>query len=376
MNSLKTGYKAYCYLFAAGIMLLSVMTFAGAYSGGLGTETNPYQISTTDDWQELTNSPADWNACFILTDDIDLGGVSLSPVGSNSTRFTGVFDGKGHFVQKATINTPNQDFVGVFGYVGSVGKVTNLGVVNVAIYGQGAVGGLVGRNHGLISACYASGTVSGGDWDVGGLVGSNIGGAIEKCYAAVSVTSASDYAGGLVGYNLGDMILNSYAVGAVQGINYVGGLLGANDKGYVAKCYSTGVPKGTSNIGGFSGVNWEGSIIGCFWDTQTSGKNTSGGGTGKMTAEMKTSALYATAGWDLVRVWSICPGGNYPRLRWQLLAADFVCPDGVGMEDMAYLSGYWLRQDCGDCGGADLSGDGAVTVSDLLLFAEQWLAGR
>jgi hypothetical protein len=91
---------------------------------------------------------------------------------------------------------------------------------------------------------------------------------------------------------------------------------------------------------------------------------------------MKMQALYVNAGWDFDTVWSICQNTDYPRLQWQILAADFVCPDGVGMEDVALFSRYWLRSNCGDCGGADLDGNGAVTLPDLLLFSDQWLGGR
>lgn len=376
MKFAKTRYKAYYGLFVAGIMLLSVMSFAGVYSGGLGTETDPYQISAVGDWQELASTPADWDAWFILTRNIDLTGVTVATVGNNSTRFTGVFDGNRHVVENLTMNTPDQDFVGLFGYVGAIGEVKNLGVVNVTIHGHEAVGGLVGRSHGRILACYASGAVSGGKWDVGGLVGSNIGGAINKCYAAVNVASVSDYVGGLTGYNLGDSIVSSYAVGTVSGLNFVGGLLGTNDKGQVMDCYSTGTAAGTSSVGGFVGINWDGSIMDCFWDTQTSGTIVSGGGIGKTTAEMKTQILYNNAGWDFDQVWASFQDGHYPHLQWQLWAADFVIPEGVGLEDFSLLSRNWLRHDCGDCEGVDLDGDSIVALSDLLLFSEQWLGGR
>lgn len=47
-----------------------------------------------------------------------------------------------------------------------------------------------------------------------------------------------------------------------------------------------------------------------------------------------------------------------------------------GTEDLAGLAGQWLRTDCPDmpgCGGADLDGDGQVTLSDLSILAQNWL---
>lgn len=388
-------------LMAAGCAALSATAFAGAYSGGLGTQASPYQISTAGDWQELANTSADWNAWFFLTNDIDLAGASLTPVGNNSTRFTGKFNGNRRVLRNLTMISPTQNYLGLFGYIGAVGEINDLGVVNVNVHGREAVGGLVGRNHGTIRSCYVTGAVRGDYWDTGGLVGSNIGGAINACYAAVAVVSISDYVGGLAGYNLGDVITTSYASGSVSGMNYVGGFIGANDKGQVIQCYSTGVTAGSSEIGGFAGINWGGSISSCFWDRETSGRQTSGGGTGKTTDEMKTLTLYVEAGWDFDHVWSICQEIEYPKLKWQILPGDFACPQGVSMEDFAFLSDcwlspvrltgdltendrvafedflilsrYWLLHECGDCGYADLNGDGAVELDDLLMMSEQWL---
>ncbi|MHC4854828.1 MAG: Ig domain-containing protein, partial [Planctomycetota bacterium] len=46
-----------------------------------------------------------------------------------------------------------------------------------------------------------------------------------------------------------------------------------------------------------------------------------------------------------------------------------------GMEDLAGLAAQWLTFDCGTCDGADLSGEGNVTLSDFAIFAGNWLAG-
>ena len=389
-------------LLGAGFAALSVAACAGTYNGGLGTETTPYQIGSAQDWVELTNTPADWNAWFVLVNDIDLAGVPLMPVGNSGMRFTGQFDGRYNSIKNPTILLDEDNDVGLFGIVGALGKVMNLNIVNTHIHGNKAAGGLVGLNHGVIRRCSVSGTVRGEVLDAGGLVGSNIFGAIDQCYAAVTVISAGDYAGGLAGFNWGDAITNSYASGDVSGQLFVGGFLGGNDDGYIIDCYSTGVPSGTSGLGGFAGVNLaEGMIVGCFWDTDTSGITFSDGNAqGRTTEQMQTQALYVDAGWDFDHVWSICDGVGYPRLQWQIPETDFVCPAGTGMEDLAafsrcwlaviqpvgdltgdgtvgyadfaILSRYWQGSDCGRYG-ADLSGDGKVGIEDLWIFSAHWL---
>lgn len=46
---------------------------------------------------------------------------------------------------------------------------------------------------------------------------------------------------------------------------------------------------------------------------------------------------------------------------------------GVTWPDIANLSNYWLHTDCGYCGGADFTGDQAVTWGDLMAQAANWL---
>lgn len=360
---------------AAGMTVFSAVIFAGTYSGGAGTEADPYRISTAADWLELTASPADWRAWFILTNDVDLSEINPMPVGNNTVRFNGVLDGNHYKLHNMTLALNNENFVGPFGYIGAGGLIKNLRIVNVDVQGHEAVGGLVGRNHGTIRSCYVTGSVRGHYWDTGGLAGSNIGGAITACFTDAAVVSISDYVGGVAGYNLGDAITACYALGTVSGRDYVGGLLGANDKGQVVHCYSVGETTGISEVGGLAGINWEGVITGSFWDIETTGTMSNGGGEGKTTAQMQTQSLYTEAGWDFQNIWTLCEGMDYPRLQWQIPAADFVCPHGVHMEDMAYFAQWWLADECGDdqCAGVDLNGDGVVNYKDLLIFARFWL---
>ena len=50
----------------------------------------------------------------------------------------------------------------------------------------------------------------------------------------------------------------------------------------------------------------------------------------------------------------------------------------MNMTDVFRLSKFWLRTDCGDCGGTDITGDGAVELEDLMIVLNRWLspAGR
>ncbi|MCX5635446.1 MAG: peptidase A26, partial [Planctomycetota bacterium] len=264
------------------VLFLSAASFGGTYNGGNGTETEPYQINNITDWQELMTTPDDWNQHFILTADVNLAGIALTPVGNSSTQFTGVFDGNDNIISSG---------IGLFGYVGSGGQIRNLGVENANILGIFHIGGLVGRNYGTLTACYATGLVS-GEFGVGGLVGVNYGtltacyatgsvrgenevgglvglnyGTLTACYATGSVSGKSHtpsrYAGGLVGYNYGTLTA-CYATGSVSGITdgYAGGLVGYNE-GMLTSCYATVSVTGNSGVGGLVGEN-SGAITSCY----------------------------------------------------------------------------------------------------------------
>ena len=99
-------------VFLAAVLTLILFTsgsvLAGTYSGGDGTSTTPYRISTVDDWYELIASYWDWNQQFILTEDLDFEGTALSPVGLDPITypFIGSFNGQGYVLRNAVINKP------------------------------------------------------------------------------------------------------------------------------------------------------------------------------------------------------------------------------------------------------------------------------
>ena len=369
---------------------------AGSYSGGDGTVNNPYQISTAADWQEMSDTIADWDKHFVLTANIDFQGQNILPVGWLSDYpFTGVFDGRGHVFSNFQMDYSHADHTALFSFIGSGGRVKNLGVVSFSTRGKDYVGGLCARNMGgTIINCYAIGTVKGAQY-VGGLCGDNGIGTIMQSYAAVNL-NGGDYVGGLCGLNsLLGTIRNSYATGVVTGTgNHIGGLVGRNNGGKIIRCYSMGKVTGNEDVGGLVGSWVFGSVndnIRNFWDTETSEIDTSAMGTGRTTAQMKTQATFTVgtlfhSGWDFLGesdngtndIWRMCIDGvDYPRLRWQYSHyGDLDCPDGIGLNDILYLAQQWLSDDCStanDCHWADITYDGIVNIQDFAVLAKFWL---
>ncbi|MCJ7778358.1 MAG: hypothetical protein MUP16_08605, partial [Sedimentisphaerales bacterium] len=159
--------------------------------------------------------------------------------------------------------------------------------------------------------------------------------------------------------------------GTVAGVGSVGGLVGIN-YGNITTCYATGMVTGTGSKGGLVGSNSGGNVSGSFWDVNTSGLATSDGGEGKTTAQMQNADTFLIAGWDFTTpVWKICNGINYPKLAWQIIAGDFVYPDGVDFYDLAVLTDQWLLEKLSyDI--APYGGDGIINFLDWAVFANDW----
>jgi hypothetical protein len=252
-------------------------------------------------------------------------------------------------------------------------------------------GGLVSYNLGSIYQCYSRSYISDGELisvdTNGGLVGANHG-VINQCFSNSVVATGSN--SGLCGWNTG-IIRNCYALGVMkrtcQGCDGSAGLVldnydyEGNMFARIENCYAACQFEDSDNALGLAGGGDEfyGSAISSFWDMEVSGTMNSWFGQGLTTVQMKDTKTYLDAGWDFTNIWMICEGTNYPRFQWQILSADFVCPDGVNTEDLKYYVDYWLTNNCtldnNYCGGADLDYSGSVDLVDWAIVAENWLLG-
>ena len=257
-------------------------------------------ITNAEQLQDINN---DLSGAYILANDIDMTDFAFTPIGSKDTPFTGIFEGNGYEVQNLTINHSGSDYQGLFGTIGTDGKVMNVGVsgsikgflyvggVASSNYGtitncynagnisgkEDYVGGVAGTNHGTITNCYNTGSVIGGSW-IGGVAGNNEKGTITSCYNTGSVTGDGVYVGGVAGASYSGEILNCYNTGSITGNNdHIGGVAGYNDKGTVTNCYNIGEVTGSNNyVGGVAGNNY-GTITNCYNTGNVSGKGYVGG---------------------------------------------------------------------------------------------------
>ena len=290
--------------------------------------------------------------------DIDLSSYSnWDPIGEidmdtgTGQGFTGVLDGNGYTISNLTINRPDENGVGLFGFVGdttgaAATEIKNLGLENVDVTGNGMIGGIAGFSSANIANCYTTGSVTGSLVDinvygfgglvglstgnilnsysqanvsggiyVGGLVGSLSLGVIANSYSEGSVV-AGGHGGGLVGANFAS-INNSYSTSNVTGA-FVGALVGVSQDAVITDSYAVGFVDGTyqeSGITGLSGGN--NTVSNCIWDIQTTGQSvgvvdsvgsdvTGTSNKGLTTAEMQDPANWQ--GWD-TNIWDF---STYP----------------------------------------------------------------
>lgn len=211
-----------------------------AFSGGSGTEADPYLISTADDLWEMAEKmnrketvEEYTGAHYHLTADIDLGGKKeWTPIGylclnTEYYRFEGTFDGGGHTIRGIQIKYSDplarqkRSLFGLFGQL--EGTVKDLTIDNSSISASGDssvhVGAIAGYvNDGHIVNCHTTGSVSvSGNYMIGGICG-NINGNSELsgCTNAASVTATGTVgdAGGIAGRS-GCQVVNCGNTGTV-----------------------------------------------------------------------------------------------------------------------------------------------------------------
>ena len=269
-------------LLLALCLLLSLLpvTALAEWSGeGNGTSENPYKIGNAAElkaFRDLVNG-GEYAACAVLTADIDLENELWTPIGNNTSKYTGIFDGNGKTISGLFINDPDGSFQGLFGYVDAAGKVREVGVVSGSVTGKSFVGSVVGWNSGTVENCYSKINATAKNY-VGGVVGQNANnGTVENCYNTGSV-SASDYSdaatpkvGGVVGRNIHATVNLCYNTGNITSTGFnaaAGGVVGqSTSSGKVQNCYNTGNVSGTGanySIGGVVGESASSTISDCY----------------------------------------------------------------------------------------------------------------
>lgn len=224
---------------------------------GSGTESDPYLISTVDDFMAINNNKA---AHYKLEANLELPTSTTAYVKSNSA-FSGVFDGNNHTIKVDIqgVTTKSSDtFEALFAIV--TGQIKNLTVTG-SVTGSNKVAGIVGKleKGGKIDNCVNYASVFGRK-NVAGIAGVLFNDHVNGVRPGTKITNCA---------NLGD--ISGYSIkGGVD----MGGIVGCvwytnNETFCIEGCYNEGtisVPDGSTgeNVGGIVGYFYCGIIKDCF----------------------------------------------------------------------------------------------------------------
>ena len=339
---------------------------APSFSGGTGTQGDPWLIASQADLTALAEFLNSGNAAtfdtenagvgnchgyyFKQTADIDLTGVTWEPIGySGKYYFAGNYDGGGHSITNAVstgkVDPDGYATAGIFGWA-AFGSVENLHVKNANFVATGQnnysyVGGIAGVCYGSsIKNCSVENSSlesrrNNNNNCAGSIVGYSTGGTFEKCAAENNQIRTMAYGGGFVGevdddpnYGAGNSTFtNCYVANCTvisetddsQGTSFSGGFAGEitdstltiqNCYVYLATLSTVGnaVPQGT---GVFAGNLWGSSTIAdtnCFFGA--CGITENAGTAGEKTEEDFTNGTVAGLLGD-----AFAQARNYPRFK-------------------------------------------------------------
>lgn len=169
--------------------------------------------------QDLIGIADNVNGYYVLTRDIDFGGVDISPI----PIFGGILDGNGHTIKN--INFDGLDERGCFGLISeNRGMIFNLEIYGVSVVIDSATdivtpvygGALCAKNYGKIVNCTIAST--------------------SFKFVYVSLLSQESFVAGLCGYNDGDIRACRVSL-YISSASYAAGMAGINDiNGTVTDC--------------------------------------------------------------------------------------------------------------------------------------------
>ncbi|HAS8538471.1 TPA: hypothetical protein I7730_01495 [Vibrio vulnificus] len=268
------------------LILSSVPTFATTPS----PPAVDGQISNLAELRWLSQNSSAWTKDWVLTADIDAGdtinwndGQGFLPIGTESQRYSANFDGGGYTISNLYIDRPEQDQVGLFGYITfSNYTLSNLTLDGANITGRKFVGSFAGTTYytTLANLSVKNSQIKGVE-QVGGVQGvglSSSGNDITVEGALVEATGSSrdSLAGGFSGTGTNLAEFHNINITAVVKSNYrAGGVVGLSENGGDWFDVTLGVDVSAPDAaGGFVGFGRNIEIDGLYGDVKVTGEGT------------------------------------------------------------------------------------------------------
>lgn len=209
-------------LFSFGVASAAEESFSPPFSGaGLGTEEDPYQITSIKQLDEVRNH---LNSSFILMNDLDFADSEIqnwTPIGTTTTAegvilesFQGNFDGNNKTIYNLTVYIPSIGFLGnpsggLFNRI-ERGNVSNLNFENASVTADNA--GILATSvwRGVVDNIHISNSTVSGGFSGGFLVDSVSGGTISNSTIQDSFLNSDSKGGMVVSFIFAGTITNSH----------------------------------------------------------------------------------------------------------------------------------------------------------------------
>jgi len=227
---------------------------AAVFSGGSGTEDDPFLITTADGLAAVADDLA---ACYRLDADIGLTGVDWTPIGvfthtgdenadadmpDAADAFSGIFDGGSHTISNLTVDLPQGYAVGLFGCLCNA-HVYNLTLDSATVDGSmmaGAVAGYAYNSRLTAVSLTGSNYITGHNGEarsaemIGGVLGRGKNSLVDSCSARANIIlpDTARNAGILCGDLDTTSVINGYATGTLKAGNDCYGLGAVSGSGF------------------------------------------------------------------------------------------------------------------------------------------------
>ena len=247
---------------------------------GSGSSSDPYLISTAEEWNMATLKAKLANTYFKLTANLDFTGKEFYKMGGPRNQFAGVIDGDNHTITGISIE--GGAYNGLIGYSASTGTIKNIVLTNNTISNSVRYTGfLIGQHQGPgpSNVTITNSNITGTGSYAGGAIGYNTATVSGITISGVKV-SGSSYIGGLIGYNYNynsEIKENHVNVEVEATGNNVGGLLGYMGPGTVKDNWVTSKVKGNDCVGGVVGYHVRGTLTETDASTDVTGNSQVGG---------------------------------------------------------------------------------------------------
>lgn len=244
---------------------IEVMRVPSVPLTGSGTETDPYLITSADDWNNLVNymtltvNSFD-GSCFKVTQNIDFTGKTFVPMACDGVlQMQSVLDGNGMRMYGISYK-PTDSYQGVFGTIGEKGVVKNLTLAGEINSTETNTGGFCGELYGQLVNCINELNVTNSKSSVAGFCAmARTGSKLTDCVNRGVITGkATNIAGVAANVENGVEFLRCGNEGKIingDDGNYTAGLVGTSKPSTYIECYNSGtielaMPASTKNVAG------------------------------------------------------------------------------------------------------------------------------